>query len=170
MKEKEELKAISITALPFGVEGMIACIDGGKRIIMDKGDGEIYICDTKDTSAPSIEHPKNKPGISANKGDIPSPGKDGKKNDFKDDKLRWDLLPLEEIEDIVKVYHAGAKKYGENTWQSLPNGKNRYKAALLRHLMEYEKGNKIDEETGCSHLAQCAWNAIAMLYLDKHGK
>ena len=36
------------------------------------------------------------------------------KNDIIDDKLRWDLLPMEEIEDIVKVYHAGAKKYGPN--------------------------------------------------------
>lgn len=36
------------------------------------------------------------------------------KNDIIDDKLRWDLLPMEEIEDIVRVYHAGAKKYGSN--------------------------------------------------------
>ena len=33
------------------------------------------------------------------------------KNDFKDHKLRWDLLPLQEIEDIVEVYTAGAEKY-----------------------------------------------------------
>ena len=96
--------------------------------------------------------------------------KEGKKNDFQDGKLRWDLLPLEEIEDIVKVYTSGANKYGENTWQLLDNGYQRYKAAMLRHLLEYEKGNKVDEDTGCQHLAQVAWNAIAMLYLDKHGK
>lgn len=92
------------------------------------------------------------------------------KNDFKDDKLRWDLLPLEEIEDIVRVYHAGAKKYGPNRWQGLDDGFNRYKAALLRHLLEYEKGERVDPDTGCFHLAQIAWNAIALLYLDKHGK
>lgn len=95
---------------------------------------------------------------------------DGKKNDFKDEKLRWDLLPLEEIEEIVKVYTAGSKKYGDNTWQKLPNGIARYRAALLRHLVEYEKGNTIDKETGCKHLAQVAWNAIAMLYLSKREK
>lgn len=33
------------------------------------------------------------------------------KNDYKDDKLRWDLLPLDLIEEVVKVYHFGAKKY-----------------------------------------------------------
>lgn len=64
---------------------------------------------------------------------------EGKKNDFLDKKLRWDLLPLEEIEDIVKVYTAGSIKYGDNNWQNLENGYQRYKAAMLRHLLEYEK-------------------------------
>ena len=41
---------------------------------------------------------------------------------------------------------------------------------MLRHLLEYEKGDKIDDETKVNHLAAVAWNAIAMLYLDKHGK
>ena len=89
------------------------------------------------------------------------------KNDRLDDKLRWELLPLEDVEDIVRVYTAGAKKYGENKWQDLPDGIRRYKAALLRHLVEYDKGNEIDEETGCFHLAQVAWNAIAMLHISK---
>lgn len=92
------------------------------------------------------------------------------KNDIIDDKLRWDLLPMEEIEDIVKVYHAGAKKYGPNNWQNLDNGFERYRAAMFRHLMEYMKGERVDSDTGCFHLAQCAWNCIAMLWYDKHGK
>ena len=92
------------------------------------------------------------------------------KNDYKDHKLRWDLLPLAEIEDIVRAYTAGADKYGPNMWQGLPDGYNRYKGAMLRHLMEYEKGNTVDEETGCLHLAQVAWNAIAMLYCSKQSK
>lgn len=92
------------------------------------------------------------------------------KNDIIDDKLRWDLLPMEEIEDIVRVYHAGAKKYGPNKWQNLDNGFERYRAAAARHLMEYMKGERIDSDTGAFHLAQCAWNCIAMLWYDKHGK
>ena len=92
---------------------------------------------------------------------------ESKKNDRLDDKLRWELLPLEDIEDIVKVYTAGAKKYGPNTWQNLPDGYNRYKAAFFRHLLEHEKGNWLDEETGSIHLAQCVWNALAMLHIAK---
>ena len=95
---------------------------------------------------------------------------EAKKNDRLDDKLRWELLPLEDIEDIVKVYTEGAKKYGPDRWQDLPDGIRRYKAALLRHLVEFDKGNEIDEETGCRHLAQVAWNAIAMLHISKQQK
>ena len=95
---------------------------------------------------------------------------EGMKNDFLDDKPRWDLLPLQEIEDLVKVYTAGAKKYASNSWQKLDNGYQRYKAALFRHLLAYEKGKRIDPDTKCMHLAQVAWNAVAMLWFDKNGK
>ena len=87
---------------------------------------------------------------------------------YDNEKLRWDLLPLEDIEDVVKVYTEGAKKYVPNSWQNLTDGYNRYKAAMFRHLLEYEKGNTIDEETGCKHLAQVVWNAIAMLHVSKN--
>lgn len=99
------------------------------------------------------------------------PGKDGTgKDDKADDKLRWDLLPLEEIEDIVRVYHVGAKKYADNSWKDIPDGFRRYYAAAQRHLMAYMKGERVDPDTGCFHLAQYAWNAIAMLHYDKHNK
>lgn len=96
--------------------------------------------------------------------------KEGKKNDYQDGKLRWDLLPLEEIEDIVKVYTFGANKYDENTWQSLDNGYERYKAALLRHLNCIEKGELTDPESGLLHTAHVMWNAVAINYFLKKNK
>ena len=92
---------------------------------------------------------------------------EGKKNDRKDDKTRWELIPLDCLEDIARVYTEGAKKYGENTWQYLDNGYERYKGALLRHLYAAEH-DEFDEETGCRHLAQVAWNAIALLWISKN--
>lgn len=101
----------------------------------------------------------------------PLVGKDGSgKDDRADGKLRWDLLPLAEIEDIVRVYTEGAKKYVENSWQDIPDGFNRYLGATMRHLVAYTKGERFDSDTGCMHLAQVVWNAIAMLYYDKHNK
>lgn len=88
------------------------------------------------------------------------------KNDRKDDKPMWELLPLLTIEEVVKVYTAGAKKYAPNNWMHLENGYERYKAALFRHICEFERGNWRDADTGCIHLAQVAWNAIAMLHIE----
>lgn len=86
------------------------------------------------------------------------------KNDRKDNKVRMDLLPWPELEKIAEVYTAGAAKYGDHNWENLENGYERYKGAMLRHLTEVEKGNAIDEDTGCLHIAQVAWNAIAMVH------
>lgn len=86
------------------------------------------------------------------------------KNDILDHKQRWDLLPLPLIEEVVKVYTFGAEKYEENSWQNLPDGYRRYKAALLRHLVASDKGEVNDPESGLNHLAHVAWNAIAMLH------
>lgn len=93
---------------------------------------------------------------------------ESQKNDRKDGKLRWELLPLEEVEELVKVYTFGAAKYAENSWQKLPDGYRRYKAALFRHILAYEKGETMDPESGLLHLAHAAWNALAMLHCAKN--
>lgn len=88
------------------------------------------------------------------------------KNDRLDGKLRWELLPLDLIEDLVKVYDKGAQKYEPDSWKQVENGYIRYKGALLRHLVKAETED-IDEETECYHLAQVAWNALTMLWYRK---
>lgn len=72
-------------------------------------------------------------------------------------KIRWDLLPLRAMEEIVKVYTFGAGKYGDNNWQNLPDGYNRYKAAS-------ENGEQLDNESGLPHLVHMVWNAIVLLH------
>lgn len=84
------------------------------------------------------------------------------KNDFADKKPRWDLLPIEELAGVVDVYTAGAAKYGENRWQNLENGANRYLGAFFRHLTAHKRGEYIDPEDGCLHLDKCIWNLIAV--------
>ena len=94
---------------------------------------------------------------------------EGKKNDRKDDKTRWELIPLDCLEDIARVYTEGAKKYGDNNWQNLDNGYERYKGALLRHLYAYYL-EEFDPETKVRHEAAIAWNALALLYYAKNGR
>ena len=88
----------------------------------------------------------------------------GRKDDFKDGKLRWDLLPLDLIEMIVEVYDFGAKKYAPDTWKQLADGENRYRGAALRHLAAHEKGELRDPESGLLHMQHFCWNAIALMY------
>lgn len=92
-------------------------------------------------------------------------GVDGIKYDTQ--KQRWDLLPLDAVNEVVKRYTFGAQKYGENNWQTLENGKERYLAALLRHLHAWRSGEKEDEEAdGLTHVSAVAWNALALVYYD----
>lgn len=87
---------------------------------------------------------------------------------FDNEKLRWDLLPLECIEEVVKILTFGASKYGPNNWQNLENAEDRYYAALMRHLVEYKKGIRIDDESGLSHLSHLMCNVLFLIWFEKH--
>ncbi len=70
-------------------------------------------------------------------------------------KLRWDLLPPEPIEGIVKVLTIGAAKYSDRNWESGMSW-SRVFAALMRHLWAWWRGEDNDPETGESHLDHAA--------------
>lgn len=81
-------------------------------------------------------------------------------------KLRWDLVPWECVEPIADILTFGAEKYGEKTWKTVPDAPKRYKAALFRHLIAWCKGEKIDKESGRSHLHHALVNIIFMIYFE----
>jgi len=82
-------------------------------------------------------------------------------------KLRWDLLPMDCIEDIVQVLTSGAVKYAPNNWQLVENGKERYYAAMMRHLVAHRKGELIDPDSGETHLSHAACCLVFMMWLEK---
>ena len=86
---------------------------------------------------------------------------------YDQEKLRWDLLPIEVIEEVVKVLTMGAKKYKDNNWQLVENGNERYYAAAMRHITEWRKGNKVDEESDLNHLSHAMCNLVFLMWLDK---
>lgn len=65
---------------------------------------------------------------------------------------------------VGQVGSFGAKKYSRGGWLSVPNGVERYTAAMLRHLLGEDRG-VYDDESGLRHAAQVAWNALARLEL-----
>lgn len=89
----------------------------------------------------------------------------GRKDD--EDKLRYDLMDVDFEEEMVKVLTEGAKKYAPNSWQDVEDAKNRYYAALRRHVAAIRKGEIINEEDGdVSHFAQIAINAMFLYVLE----
>lgn len=69
------------------------------------------------------------------------------------------------LEEVGRVGTFGANKYTPNGWQTVPNGVERYTDAMYRHLMKEAQGEVIDPDSGTSHAAQAAWNALARLDL-----
>lgn len=80
-------------------------------------------------------------------------------------KTRYDLLSEEFIEEFAKVMTLGSSKYTPYNWVGLED--ERVFSALMRHLMELKKGNFTDEESGLSHMAHVACNAM-MLYINRN--
>ena len=86
---------------------------------------------------------------------------------FDHDKPDWTLLDLDIIEDVVKVLTYGAKKYDRDNWHKVD--KNRYFAAAMRHITDYQRGEKADPETGLSHLAHAQCCLIFLAWHEKQG-
>jgi hypothetical protein len=85
-----------------------------------------------------------------------------------DGKIRYDLIPTSTIEGIGKVLTFGANKYAPNGWKTVPDAKERYYAALYRHLLAWRNGEKLDPESGLHHLEHVLTNVAFLIELDKN--
>lgn len=71
------------------------------------------------------------------------------------------------LEGIAKVATFGAKKYARSSWQTVPNAKQRYTDALVRHQIAKAKGEVSDPESGLPHSYHIAWNTLAIIQLEE---
>ena len=90
----------------------------------------------------------------------------GKK--FDQDRPDWSLLPLNLLSGVVKVLTFGAKKYARDNWMHVPDAKNRYSAALMRHFAAWQSGEKVDEETGLSHLHHIGCCLVFLIWFEEN--
>jgi len=88
---------------------------------------------------------------------------EGRKDD--NGKPQWHLLPFKSVEKIVEVLTFGAMKYSANNWCGVPDAKNRYFSAMLRHITAWQKGEKNDDESGMSHLAHAGCCLLFLMEL-----
>lgn len=72
---------------------------------------------------------------------------------FNSQKLRWNLLPVECLEELIKILTKGAVKYGDFNWKKSLNTSDHSAffqdriESIYRHLAEIRKGEKFDEES-----------------------
>ncbi len=85
---------------------------------------------------------------------------------FDDTKNKMDLIPPETLESLGGVLTYGANKYAPNNWKLI--SKDRYIAALLRHLVAYEKEPKSKDESGYLHIEHVLANAAFLSYFETH--
>ena len=88
----------------------------------------------------------------------------GIKNDM--GKNRWDLLPMDIIDELVGVVTYGANKYDDNNWRKVDS--ERYYAAMFRHIVAWRLGEEKDSESGCHHLAHAMCNLMFIFYKERH--
>ena len=86
---------------------------------------------------------------------------------FDTGKLRYSLIPPVATEALAEILTYGAEKYAPNNWQLVSNPEERYTDALLRHLESYRAGEKIDPESGFSHLKHAITNIAFLLHFEK---
>jgi Domain of unknown function (DUF5664) len=75
---------------------------------------------------------------------------EGVKNDQQ--KIRWDLVPYDAVNEIAKVLTFGAEKYEARNWEKGMDWSRAF-GALQRHLTRWFHGQDKDKETRLTHLA-----------------
>lgn len=84
------------------------------------------------------------------------------------EKIQWDLVPDDAMEEVAKVYTLGARKYASRNWEK-GIAYMRIVGALRRHLNAWVRGERYDPENGQPHLASVVWNGLALLSYELRG-
>lgn len=92
----------------------------------------------------------------------------GRKDDS--EKPRWYLMPWESVEAVVKVLGFGAKKYGDHNWQQVPEARERYFSAAVRHMLAWRSGDLEDGESQLPHLAHAVCCLLFLMWFDRKKK
>ena len=82
----------------------------------------------------------------------------GAVRDSAEGKNRPDLIPVECLWRLARLYEKGAEHYGEHNWEKgIPD--ESFVASLERHIMKYRLG-MTDED----HLASAVFNLFGLMY------
>lgn len=74
------------------------------------------------------------------------------------------LAPV--IKGVVAVLTYGAQKYARDSWQHVPNARQRYMDAVDRHLNSLNDGEIRDMESGLPHIFHAICNLMFVAWFD----
>lgn len=84
---------------------------------------------------------------------------------YDNEKPMMNLLPPKAEMEMARVLTFGAKKYAPDNWRKVDDLERRYLAAAMRHINAHRQGEKLDSESGLSHLSH-AMCCIAFIIED----
>jgi hypothetical protein len=131
-----------------------------------QGKLESYVKTSKVGMLPSYDYgleAASEPISSTTTGDVPVAVKaDVGKTD-------WAILPLDALEEVIKVFQFGEKKYARGNYA---NGEgleySRVLNSLMRHTTSFMRGEDNDPETGLSHMAHASCCTLMLLHYITH--
>lgn len=90
--------------------------------------------------------------------------------DKSEKKIRHSLLVAEFMEEVLAVAEFGAEKYAPEAWKTDTTEQDSLDA-LYRHYLKHMKGQEVDTESGCSHMAHISFRSMmAYFHMKKRGK
>jgi hypothetical protein len=93
-------------------------------------------------------------------------GVDGGGLRYDDGKQRFDLIPVQLLEQLAAVYTYGASKYADWNWARGMKW-SRIVGSMFRHFVKFMQGERLDKESGLPHLAHMFWNAGTLLFYSE---
>ena len=83
-------------------------------------------------------------------------------------KLQHSLIDPEFIRGLAEVMTYGAEKYSADSWKTIPDAKERYENAMLRHINAWQRGSKADAESEIHHLLHASVNAMFLMWFERN--
>lgn len=84
---------------------------------------------------------------------------------FDQGKPRFDLLPLDALEEVASVFTYGSNKYADHNWARGGMRVGRLFASAMRHQVAFMLGRSNDPESGLHHVS----HAISCLLMIRSG-
>lgn len=72
------------------------------------------------------------------------------------------------LDKLTKVMSQGAIKYDDKNWLKGGKPDKEYLDSALRHITAYVEGEAWDKDIGTHHIANAAWNMLALLRCNQN--